>query len=307
NMAMLRTRRTKIGNWYEDSCLEEDVLKEYLEKKERGELAVQKVALLKEHILKPVSLSVSTDGGVHFGDTVMLVNLGGPSRECSAVSMNADVSSLTREAFLGISAPCEVSAGRDMQPRARTSFTITSVDGSSDGSRLHYEQSFALKTLCGFTRGLFLTSDICSFQKCTKKSRLQEVSLETDGSFLSWWRVVHFDPQERLEHEGLPVPVNAKVLIVHCKTNHALAVLGDHSLWTMYGKEYELAAHTFLDSHKVEEEKNHWWMCTSDPGEEGLVILNHKHERPAPSDDPQPAPSQELDTGSWTGHSSKIV
>lgn len=117
--------------------------------------------------------------------------------------------------------------------------------------------------------------------QCAKKSRLQEVNLVDSNSFLSWWKVVHFDPQERLEYEGLSVPVslycglfhcssvvtdhsmqnalffffaflhpfcienfyaiiislfffwqaNKKVLVIHCKTNQALAVLGDQVLW----------------------------------------------------------------------------
>ncbi|CDQ89848.1 unnamed protein product [Oncorhynchus mykiss] len=33
---------------------------------------------------------------------------------------------------------------------------------------------------------------------------------------------------------------NSKVLISHCKTNQALAVLGQHILWTPFGKEYEV-------------------------------------------------------------------
>lgn len=45
-------------------------------------------------------------------------------------------------------------------------------------------------------------------QKCAKKSRLQEVNLDVDNSFVSWWKIVHFDPQERLEYEGQPVPVS---------------------------------------------------------------------------------------------------
>lgn len=45
-------------------------------------------------------------------------------------------------------------------------------------------------------------------QQCAKKSRLQEVNLDVDNSFVSWWKIVHFDPQERLEYEGQPVPVS---------------------------------------------------------------------------------------------------
>lgn len=39
-------------------------------------------------------------------------------------------------------------------------------------------------------------------------SHLQEVSLEAGNSSLSWWKLAHFDPQERVEHEGQPVPVS---------------------------------------------------------------------------------------------------
>ncbi|KAK1887623.1 Cilia- and flagella-associated protein 161 [Dissostichus eleginoides] len=251
-MAQYRTS-VKIGNWNEELRLEEDAKREHLEKKERGELAAQKVDFLKQHILSPVDLTVTTDGRLHFGDVVMLVNMGGEERDCSALSINADVNSFNKIPTPGIISPCGVVAGRGIQACPRTAFIITSVDGSPEGSTLHFDQSFALKTTSGFARG------------CAKKSRLQEVNLEDGSSFLSWWKIVHFDPQERLEYEGQPVPANMSVLIIHCKTNQALAVLGDHVIWNTYGKEYEMTAHTFLDSHKAEQDNNRWTLCTSDP------------------------------------------
>ncbi|KAK2842225.1 hypothetical protein Q5P01_012425 [Channa striata] len=275
-MAHVKSYRTnvKIGNWNEDLYLEESLRKEYLEKRERGELTAQKVDFLKQNILRQVKLSVTKDGRLHFGDAVMLVNRGGENRECIAVSINADINSLTKNSPPSIQAPCGVSAARGLQPCTRTTFIITSVDGSPEGSTLHFEQSFALKTTSDFASGLYLTSDLQSFLKCAKKSRLQEVNLVDSLSFLSWWRIVHFDPQERLENEGLPVPANEKVLIMHCKTNQALAVLGDQILWTTFGKEYEVTAHTFLDSHKAEQDNNHWMLCTSDPAGDGLLLFN---------------------------------
>ncbi|XP_051238429.1 cilia- and flagella-associated protein 161 [Dicentrarchus labrax] len=268
-------RSNRLGNWYEDQRLYEDAKKEYLEKKERGELAGQKVDFLKQHILRPVNLTVTNDGRLHFGDVVMLVNMGGENRESSAVSINTDINGLTKSPSPGIQAPCGISAGRAIQACTRTAFIITSVDGSPEGSTLHFEQSFALKTTSGFARGLYLSSDLQTFHKSAKKSFLQEVNLEDGGCFLSWWKIVHFDPQERLEYEGHPVPANVKVLIIHCKTNQALAVLGDKVLWTTYGKEYEVTAHTFLDSHKAEQDNNHWILCTADPSGNGLVLFNH--------------------------------
>ncbi|XP_060932539.1 cilia- and flagella-associated protein 161-like [Limanda limanda] len=264
----------KVGNWNEELQRKEESKKVYLDKRERGELAAQKIDFLKQNILGTVNLSLTTDGQVHFGDFVMLVNMGGENRECSSVSINAGVNNLIRIPSPGIKSPCGVSAGRGILPCRRTAFIITSVDGSPEGSTLLYDQSFSLTTTRGFARGLYLTSDIKSFQKCAKISRLQEVTLEEEVSFLSWWKVVHFDPQERLEYEGQPVPADVKVVIRHCKTNQALAVMGDHMLWTLYGKEYEVTAHTFLDSHKAEEDKNHWILCNPDPAGSELVPLD---------------------------------
>lgn len=41
----------------------------------------------------------------------------------------------------------------------------------------------------------------------------------------------------------------------------------------MYGQEYEVVAHTFLDSHKAEQDNNHWILCTADPAADGRVLL----------------------------------
>lgn len=48
------------------------------------------------------------------------------------------------------------------------------------------------------------------------------------------------------------------------------------SVRTPYGREYEVVAQTFLDSHKAERDVNHWLLVTSDPAGEGLTLL----ERP---------------------------
>lgn len=61
---------------------------------------------------------------------------------------------------------------------------------------------------------MYLTSDVRTFRKCALRSRLQEVNLDERECFLSWWKLVHFDPQERLEHEGLPVPVSVFVSVI---------------------------------------------------------------------------------------------
>ncbi|XP_061677712.1 cilia- and flagella-associated protein 161 isoform X2 [Syngnathoides biaculeatus] len=275
SMPNFKTYRTnvKIGNWNEEQHLEEHVRSNYLYKREKGELTAQRVDFLKHNILSPVELSVTTDDALHFGDVVMLVNIG-TDGECFALGINAYIEHMTKVPSPGIKGPCGVSAGRNIQACVRTAFIITSVDGTPEGATLHYEQSFALKTTSGFAGDLYLTSDVQTFRKSALRSRLQEVSLDESESFPAWWKVVHFDPQERLEHEGLPVPANVNVVLFHCKTNQALAVLEHLILGTIYGNEYEVTAHTFLDTHRAEKSNNHWIMCTGDPAREGLLLLN---------------------------------
>ncbi|XP_053742581.1 cilia- and flagella-associated protein 161 [Synchiropus splendidus] len=248
----------RLGNWYEDQRLKEDADKEHQERALQGQLSCQKEDFLVENLQRPVELSPSPDGMVHFGDVVMLVNAGGESGQRSALSINATVNPFRRIPYPAIESPCGVSGGKSLQPCARTAFVITSVGGESDTGVLHFDQAFALKTASGFAGGLYLKSHLRSFQKCAKVSRLQEVNLEDAATFESWWKIVYFDPQERLEFEGLPVPANERVLVVHCKTNQALAVVENHSLWTVFGRESEVVAHTFLDSHKAERDNNHW-------------------------------------------------
>ncbi|NP_001088753.1 uncharacterized protein LOC496017 [Xenopus laevis] len=277
----------RLGNWNEDVALEEDVLKDFLEKKDRGELLTQKTSNLKKNILKKTELSIPKDGFLHFGDVVMLLNPENSEQSLSntsptygnyGLSVNPNESALYSKTHL--EAPCGVSGSRNLEPTVRNAFIITSVDGSDVGEPVHYGQNFALRSTEGFTSHLYLTSDQKTFLKSSKKSYLQEVSLTDQLSYQNCWQFIYLDPQLRLENEGFPVPANTKLLIVHSKTNQCLAVLRKHVLWTLFGKECEVTAHTFLNGHKAEENENHWIVVTGNPSD-GMSSM---FERPAPSD-----------------------
>lgn len=42
---------------------------------------------------------------------------------------------------------------------------------------------------------------------------------------------------------------------------------------TPFGKEYELTAHTFLDSHKAERDNNHWLFFTAHPANQNETLM----------------------------------
>jgi hypothetical protein len=68
--------QVRVGNWNEDVCLEEDLMKDFLERKDNGTLLIQKKAKLRESYLAEVELTESKDGYIHFGDKVMIMNKG---------------------------------------------------------------------------------------------------------------------------------------------------------------------------------------------------------------------------------------
>ncbi|XP_053320876.1 cilia- and flagella-associated protein 161 [Spea bombifrons] len=275
----------RVGNWNEDVSLQQDVMKDFLEKRDRGELLLQKTSNLKKNILKKTELSISKDGLLHFGDVVMLLNpenaeesMSNPSPVFGSFTLcvNPDESAVHTKSHLKL--PCGISASTNVKPCERNSFIITSVDGSEVGETLHFGQNFALRTLEGFMGHFRLRSDQKTFLKCSKKSCLQEVSLTDQQSYETCWQAVYLDPQMRLEHEGLPVPANTKLLIVHSKTNQCLAVLRKYVLWTIFGKECEITAHTFLNGHKVEDNANHWTIVTGNPSDD----IHTMFDRPKP-------------------------
>nr|DBA32003.1 TPA: hypothetical protein GDO54_007755 [Pyxicephalus adspersus] len=202
----------RIGNWNEDISLDEDLLKDFLEKREKGELLVQKSSRFKQNVMQKAELSISTDGFLHFGDVVMLLNPENSVETLSnpfpifgnyTLSANPDESAVHLKSHL--TAPCGVSGSSNIKPCARNAFIITSM-------------------------------------------------------------------------------------ITHCHCNNCIAkvvflfiILSPQCFRTLFGKECEVTAHTYLNSHKVEESENHWIIVTGNPSDD----INTMFDRPKP-------PSEEM-------------
>ncbi|XP_039271864.2 cilia- and flagella-associated protein 161-like [Styela clava] len=295
----------RVGNWNEDICLEEDLLKDFLDRREKGELLIQKTHNLMQNILKKMDPTVTTDGFVHFGDIVMLINPGQentprslqliePPRQPSALSINMDEYKM--HTAKQVEGPCAVSCSTLFDPCARNLFVITSVDGTEHGQALRFGQPFAISTTEGYAGNLNLFSDHARFNLNAKKSRKQILQLVEETNYLTTWQVQVYDPRLRLEYEGLPVPSNVKVIIKHNKTGQALAVQSDYILRTPFGKEFEVSAHTHLDSHKAEMDNNHWVIVSGNPSDDTTTHF----ERPEPTASGAPQPSAR--TGDQTAH-----
>ncbi|XP_014662377.1 PREDICTED: uncharacterized protein C15orf26 homolog [Priapulus caudatus] len=251
----------RVGNWNEELCLEEDKLKDFLLKKENGELLIQKIHSLKSNILSKVNLSVCTDGLVHYGDTVVLVN-NPTNRECKPVCLaaNIDESSASNNS---VRSPCRVSGAVFKESCARNALTVAAVGGKSNvGEPLRYGEHFMLCTTPACGANLKLFSEPATFTRCAKHSRHQMVTLVDEESSFTRWKVLSFDPMWRLETEGKPVKAGENVIITHVQTNQNLAMEENGKLMTMFGLECEISSHNYLDCHKAELSQNHWLFLT---------------------------------------------
>lgn len=272
-MSFVRTYNpsVRVGNWFEDKQLEEDALKEFLDKRESGELLIQKIGNLteKSNDQSCSSLTVSTDGKLKFGDRIQLVNDGtderlvemgkAKRRNASVLSIGVIGSDVSSDSSAQSPSLCTSSLSM-MSPSPRNILIVKSCDGTPDGQSINFGQPFQLVSLSG----TFLSSDRATFGNATKKSRHQAVNFTNDGSFLTHWKAEYFNPQLRLEFEFSPIPVNEKLIIKHVKTNQSLAV-EDYITAGLFGPEFEVSTNTFFDDHRAEKDANHWSFHTTVP------------------------------------------
>ncbi|XP_032197825.1 cilia- and flagella-associated protein 161 [Mustela erminea] len=296
----------RMGNWNEDIYLEEERMKDFLEKREKGQLLIQRNRRLKENLLRPMQLSITEDGYLRCGYKVMLVNPDYPETEADLV-LGGDLSlCMTLDEIKSppsdqLEVPCGLSAAQTKIPVGRNTFIILSADRNAMGQVLRYGQNFCLATTGGFEdRMLYLSSDHRTLLRSSKRSWLQEVYLTDEASYLNCWQAAFLDPQFRLEYEGSPVPANAKIILNHSQTNRGLAAHRHLFLSGRFGKEVEVAAHTHLDSHRVEKPKNHWMLVTGNPRRDSSTMLDVPKppvkDARAPEQDSQ-APGQGADPG----------
>lgn len=249
-----------IGNWYEDRVLEEDVIKDFLDRKSQNGLLSQKSAQLTAANSQPVSLTTVPDGSIHFGDIVQIRCDGTNPTKMQYIAKATRKDCYLTGNFTGAGQENTLSSNgtTNGEINPKTAFIIRSVDGSTDGTVVRFGQPFALSSFC---KRFFLHSDTRSYSKAARHSRLQETEFVDVYNHECDFVATCLNPKFRLEIEGTPIPANDKILILHMKSNKALGVVTD----MRNAASFEIVCHTFLDSHKAEEDVNHWRLLTNVP------------------------------------------
>ena len=275
----------RVGNWNEEICLDEDRLKDFLDKQQSGTLLIQRTQKLMHTMLEKTERQEGDT--VIYGGNVILVN---PGRE-GIKSEDRQIREMPRELLAGrkstsisinvdewpvggletlVQEPLALSGAVDAEVSCiRNTFKIV-APGRTANEPLRYGDKFAMQSLLGqgeISKGMFVFSDRqrlgannTANRKMGGVSPLQLTPVETDSNipYGAYFTVESYDPLLRMEHEGLPVPKNQGVLLKHCSTGQHVAVLDNSVNRTPFGHELSIGAKTYKNSHKAERDNNYW-------------------------------------------------
>lgn len=235
-----------IGNWSEDVELQQVRFKDFLKKRETGQLSVHQVQGKIAKSLVPVGHSFSADGKLRFGDKIMLGN------QKTRGLLAADVGDRVQSTGFA----CAVTSSPSITgPVARAVFILTRVSDRDGfpGDYLHYGQEFTLVTHSRFfPDALYLHSSTVTPYSFAKFSRFQEVSMNSTRGPNTIWIAEHADSRVRFESQGTPVITNSDVVIKHNQTGQWLS--SDHINYRNdFGVEFEVSCHSYLDTRKTQQ------------------------------------------------------
>ena len=133
---------TRIGNWYEEICLEQAKVSDFQKRSEAGSLHLRKLESKMEKCNQMVPHSFSTDGYLRFGDAIML----------SHVDTERILSCDPYEAYESGVSKFLVTGANDKGSIARSVFTIVrpmpsqmNLGDDPEDPILRYGQAFSLQ------------------------------------------------------------------------------------------------------------------------------------------------------------------
>mmetsp|Transcript_14563 Transcript_14563/g.29457 ORF Transcript_14563/g.29457 Transcript_14563/m.29457 type:complete len:486 (-) Transcript_14563:281-1738(-) len=230
--------KTRIGNWNEDLQMQEDKVRKYLDRKEKGQLMINKIARNMQGSLKPVGLTFAKDGLIRYGDHVMLYSV-----QTEGV-LSTDI---TDRDPGNIEAYSVTTSTITKGPVARNVFVImppTNDKKTQIGDFLTFGQPFVLKVNPALTtKDLSLSSVPLSPMQFSKISKKQLVLMSVDNSADIIFTARYRNVEQRFENDGHPVPGNAELVLQHRRTGKCLFTdkINYHN---DFGTEYEVSCNT---------------------------------------------------------------
>ena len=256
-------------------------MKEFIHKKEKGQLLVHSIQKSVSASLQEVGLSFTRDGCLHVGDHVMLYSVS------TQGVLSCDPSDKAPSSDRGFMVTTSTLVKAHV---ARNTFVIESVGGGAGepaapvGSVLRLGQNFRLRLNPVLQDGqpFWLSSQPVSSLAASKVSHKQLVTMSSVKSFDTVWKAAWKDISRRFEQEGEPLPANSEIVLIHVATNTCLSSSRDKPYANDFGQEFEVCGHSHIDIRKSqglyaeqqgkmtadipfrkEAEANHWAFLTA--------------------------------------------
>ncbi|KAI9582921.1 cilia- and flagella-associated protein 161 [Glossina fuscipes] len=270
----------RIGNWFEDICLETDKIVQFKLSRDRGELLVEKTRHLFDNFHKEINLEAPKEN-IRFGAVVQLMPVDLHVCEYSSSDIHPALSVIINERVVRhsqkINDECELTIAPSVKPCVRNSFRIVSGDEKDrENELLKYGQQFRLECVETEDDPLMLfsapkSSGLSTMIHTTFDSRkFGEVNLplglcykrncgpgkEIPMAFTNWY-CQHIDPHKRFETDGTPLPSNKPLVITHLATNRNLAA-ENVVIQTLFGPEFLVSVQNYKNVYKRETWKNIW-------------------------------------------------
>lgn len=238
--------KTRNGNWFEESVLEDEKMREFLEKKEKGTLTIQRIRqnLATVDISKTIDTSSeSNDPYLHYGQMIRIANV---EMKCFVACDPGDAENVEEGMFSCSGSQQIETTARNVwilkkyEENGRDLLTVAANEGEDD--IVHYGDQFILSTTDAIgTNPFHLASTALDWSHFSRVSRKQLVYSTEKLDFHCVWKIDSVGRDTSFDMEGEPVELDKPVLIRHGGTNSPLAVR-DAQVFNDYGSEYELVA-----------------------------------------------------------------
>ncbi|XP_061708886.1 cilia- and flagella-associated protein 161-like [Cydia pomonella] len=234
-----------------------------LETMKDGDIMLARYRKMNENLNAPTILTQAI-GTIAFGDTISLLAPNVPAtypakEDSKGLLLGGRLSSDELLFYRDLHDGCSLAGLPDLQPKAKSTFVITSADYSDRKSEhLKYNQEFLLTLSKSVDKKpLYVRFDPNPIPGLCGKFPLY---LSENSMSNTRWRVlpVRAPNITRFEQEGKPVPINTDIVINHCATNINLGVDVDHWVHGFYEEIWPPLMKTCLDVYGRELPHNIW-------------------------------------------------
>lgn len=228
---------TRVGNWWEEMVLEDEKMREFLEKKEMGTLTIQRIRQNLSNVNMPPPPQSKY---LHYDQMIRIVNQElGSYLACDP----GDVENEEEKMY-------SVSGSRQPEPTARNVWVLTRYEKGNgflplptedeEDNVVHYGDEFYLQTTDAMgSEPYYLASYALDWAHFSRVSRKQLVYSTQEKSFRSIWRIESIGRDTAMDMDGEPVHLGDKIFIKHQSTGSPLACR-DTTILNDYGSEYEV-------------------------------------------------------------------